>query len=151
MGIIAASDNDDDCNKSFQKVREQIESANFKTPDLPFAVVRAPDSVTVMMIPGPDELGQLETVCLRAIRDAWPQQFQCAESYAACSGIDTWDTRKQERAKLRALISHICRSDPNTSLTHLWRENRELVVPLDNACFDQIAEFLKNFDNIVRG
>lgn len=144
-GIIIASDNDRDADESFRKVRGQIQAATFRTPEVPFITVRGPDAVTVMMLPGPNELGQLETLCLRAIQGAWPQQFQCAESYAICAGIGEWDTPKQERAKLRALISHICKKDPNTSLTYLWHGNRELVIPLNNPCFDEIVRFLSDF------
>jgi hypothetical protein len=102
-----------------------------------------------MMMPAENEPGQLETLCLRAIRDAWPQQFQCAEKYAECAGIGDWNPGKQERAKLRALVSHICKKDPNSSLTHLWHDGRELVIPLNNACFDVIARFLNGFDGAV--
>ena len=101
-----------------------------------------------MMVPK-DEEGQLETLCLRAVSDAWPKQFQCAEKYAECVEIESWSMGKQEKAKLRALISHICKEDPNTSLAHLWHGRRELVIPLDHDCFTPIADFLSGFDAAI--
>jgi len=144
-GIIVVSDNDHDPSASFQEVRTLIHDASYSAPNHPFAVVAGPPAVAIMMIPAENENGQLETLCLRAISAAWPQQFHCAEQYAVCAGIQTWAVGKQERAKLRALISHICKKDPNTSLTHLWHDGRELVIPLDHDCFTPIADFLNGF------
>jgi hypothetical protein len=145
-GLVVASDNDRDPNASFEQVRTLIHDAEFKAPNHPYVVAAGDPVVSVMMVPAGNEAGQLETLCLRAIHDAWPEQFQCAESYAECAGISAWSVGKRERAKLRALVSHICKKDPNSSLTHLWHDSRELVIPLDNPCFDSIANFLGGFD-----
>jgi hypothetical protein len=148
-GIIVTSDNDNNPDASFREVRALIHDAGYNAPNHPFVINAGPPAITVMMIPAPDETGQLETLCLAAIRDAWPLQFRCAEAYAGCVGIGTWTTGKQERAKLRALISHICKKDPNSSLTHVWSDGREVVIPLDRNCFDHIAAFLNGFDAAI--
>ena len=148
-GIIVVSDNDGNPNSSFQEVRRLIHEAEYRAPNHPFVVVAGPPALVVMMIPAANENGQLETLCLRAIRDAWSREFRCAERYAECVGIETWSQGKQERAMLRALISHICKKDPNSSLSHLWHDGREPVIPLDHACFNGIATFLTSFDAAV--
>lgn len=151
-GIVVTSDNDDSPRASFQEVRKLVHDADYKAPNQPFAVTARSDTspaLSIMMIPAIGESGQLETLCLKAIRDAWPKEFECAGQYAACVGIANWSKGRQERATLRALISHICKKDPNTSLTHLWHGGREVVIPLDHACFNGIAEFLNGFDAAI--
>jgi len=150
QGVIVVSDNDADPNSSFQAVRKSIHDAEYPAPNRPYVVIPGPPATAIMMIPGQGKNGQLETLCLEAIRDTWPIHFQCAEAYGACAGIETWRQGKQERAKLRALISHICEQDPNSSLMHLWSGGRELVIPLDHASFDDAARFLQEFDQKIQ-
>jgi len=148
-GIIVVSDSDNDANASFQQVRTLIHNAGYRAPNQPSVYVAGPPAMCVRLIPNTNEVGQLETLCLRAIQGAWPNQYQCAEDYAQCTGVETWPRNKKERAKLRALIAHVCMTDPNTSLSHLWHGGREEVVPLGHAAFDDIAAFLSGFDAAV--
>jgi hypothetical protein len=148
--ILVVSDNDRDPKCSFAEVRLKIHNGGFVCPNQDLACATGSPSVAVMMIPI-GEPGQLETLCLRAVKDAWPTQYNCAETYGECAGILGWKIAKQERARLRALISHICEEDPNSSLTYMWHDGREEVIPLSHACFDQIADFLKDFDALVAG
>ena len=144
-GVLVVSDNDRDPRASFAEVRSLVHDAGFTAPNRPSTVAAGTPSVIIMMLPAPDQEGQLETICLEAIKSTWPRQFECAEQYAECAGIATWGIAKQERAKLRALISHICKKDPNTSLSHLWHDGREIVVPLDSESFDPVVESLRQF------
>jgi hypothetical protein len=149
-GVIVVSDNDRNPNASFQEVRNLIHEAEYKAPNRPFVVAPGSPSVVVMMIPSENENGQLETLCLRAIANAWPDKYVCAEKYAKCIGIDKWtNENKQERATLRALVSHLCQKDPNTSLSHLWHDGREVVIPLKSDHFTAIADFLSGFDALI--
>ena len=154
QGIIVVSDNDSDPAGSFQMVRRLVHEASLTPPNQPLTIKSGSPSIAIMMLPATDTNGQLETLCLQAIRAAWPSKFRCAESYAACAEIvgvpeRAWSQNKREKAMLRALISHICKKDPNTSLAHLWHDGRELVIPLADNCFDEIANFLRDFDEIV--
>jgi len=145
-GIIVASDNDRDQKGSLTEVKKLIHDAGFRTPNHPLVTIAGPPAMCIMMIPFAED-GQLETLCLRAIREAWPIQYKCAEQYATCTGISgNWKPAKIERAMLRSLTSHICKEDPNTSLAYHWHDKREIVIPLDHACFTPIADFLAGFD-----
>jgi hypothetical protein len=148
IGILVISDNDDNQTGKFEEVRTLIHNAGFRAPNRAYEFVAGPPAVGVMMIPR-DENGQLETLCLRAIEGTRPTEFQCAQEYGRCMGIGKWSQGKRERATLRALISHICKKDPNTSLSHLWHDHRELVFPVDHSSFDSIALFLASFDQSV--
>ena len=148
-GIIVASDNDANPSASFKDVRKHIHEAEFPAPNHPLIATKGKPGVAVIMLPKTNAPGQLETLCLESVQTAWPKEFKCAEAYGECTGITSWPQGKQERARLRALISHICKKDPNSSLTHLWSDGRELVVPLTHHCFTPLADFLMNFDALV--
>jgi hypothetical protein len=148
-GIIVAGDNDRDQQSSFANVRKLILDSGYKPPNKPLQTVRGDPAVCIMMIPFGED-GQLETLCLRAIKDAWPTIYQCAEDYANCSGISgNWSPGKIERAMLRALTAHICKKDPNTSLSHHWHDGREIVIPLGHQCFTPLADFMAGFDGAI--
>jgi hypothetical protein len=142
-GVLVISDND--TGGSLECVRKMIHHAGFRVPNRAYEFVAGPPAVGIMLIPA-DENGQIETLCLRAIKDTRPTEFQCAEEYAKCIGIGSWSQGKRERANMRALISHICKKDPNTSLSYLWHDNRESVFPADHPVFDPIADYLAAFD-----
>ncbi|MGO9119718.1 MAG: DUF3226 domain-containing protein [Desulfomonilaceae bacterium] len=148
-GIIVVSDNNSNPSASFDAVRKHIHDAECDSPNHPYVVKAGTPAVAVVMLPNDGVKGQLETLCLEAVKTAWPHEFQCAEKFGECMGIAPWSQSKQEKARLRALISHICKKDPNSSLTHLWGENRELVVPVDHKCFNHLADFLSRFDRLV--
>lgn len=148
-GIVVISDSDDSPNTSFQQVRTLIHEAEFHAPNHPSVFVAGPPAICVRMVPNENDVGQLETLCLSAVQTSWPDQYQCAEAYAQCTGVENWSRNKKEKAKFRALIAHICKKDPNTSLSYLWRGGREEVVPLAHAAFDDLATFLAGFDAAV--
>lgn len=148
-GIIVVTDSDDDPNGSFQQVRTLIHEAGYRAPNQPSVYVAGPPAVCVRLVPNANQVGQLETLCLSAIQGTWPNQYQCSEDYAQCTGVQNWQRNKKEKAKLRALIAHICRTDPNTSLSHLWHDGREEVVPLGHAAFNDLVAFLGGFDAAV--
>jgi hypothetical protein len=147
-GILVVSDNDLDPAGSFKEVRKLIHEADFKAPNKPLVATKGAPSTVVLMLPWPDIIGQLETLCLQAMKAKWPDQYNCVEIFSGCCQVGGWGQGKREKSTLRALISHICKSDPNTSLQHAWSRTEKLI-PLDHGIFDQLAAFLKSFDTLI--
>lgn len=151
--ILIVSDNDDNPIDSFQKVCTMIENAEgYAVPQKPLTVARNGSSsppVVVLMVPWTGEIGQLETLCLRAMRNRWPEIAACVDAFTQCTETDKWPRGKEERMRLRSMITSICRKDPNTSLQHAWSDNRPDLIPLNDPVFDQITGFLKGFDTLI--
>jgi uncharacterized protein DUF3226 len=143
--VILVSDNDEDPVASFSKIKAQItEAGGFSVPTKPLEVVGTadhPDLVTVML-PWTNQIGCLETLCLPATLEAWPNIEPCIEEYSRCTDIGTWPISKQSKMQLRCLFAAACKTDPNTSLTYAWSRNPPLI-PLGHRSFDQLAEFLR--------
>jgi len=150
-GILILSDNDDNPANAFLSLSEVISSAEgYKAPSQPLEVVRT-DGVpplVVVMLPWRDQPGNIETLCLISSYDSYPPIRACLDEYVTCTGVNTWGLTKQSKMKMRCMLSSTCNSDPNTSLVYAWSRGENLI-PLNHRCFDQIADFLRRFDDYI--
>jgi len=150
-GILILSDNDDNPANAFCSVSKQISSAEgYKAPSQPLAVVRT-DSVpplVVVMLPWRDQPGNIEQLCLISSYESYPNIKACLDEYVTCTGVNLWGLTKQLKMKMRCMLSSTCSSDPNTSLVYAWSRGENLI-PLNHGCFDQIADFLRKFDDYI--
>ena len=150
--ILVVSDSDEDPDGSFAEVRAQIASAGgYPVPAQPLNVATSAGfpAIVVMMLPWVGQAGNLETLCLPAMYERWPDQRNCLNAFSGCMATDGWPITRQSQMRLRSLIAGICLQDPNTSLTHAWSRNLDLI-PLENSCFDQVADFLSTFGGLFR-
>jgi hypothetical protein len=150
-GILVQGDNDEQPEEKFTKIREKIEAAEgYIAPPRPLDVVKheGRPPLVVVMFPWVGKLGALETLCLESAGDAHPRVRDCVEAHFRCVDASGWDLVKQHKMRLRCMIASICRTDPYTSLVHAWSRTVELI-PLNHACFNQIADFLRNFDRYI--
>lgn len=150
-GILVVGDNDLNPPAAFRNIQRQIDAAGgYGVPNLPGEVARSTGfpAIVVMMVPWQERIGCLETLLLEAVYDNQAELKACVDAYAACTHADAWNEVEQSKMKLQSLISAICRSDPNTSVSFAWNRT-ENIIPLDGFCFDQIAAFLGRFDELV--
>lgn len=150
-GILVQGDNDEHPGKKFNDIRNKIGAAEGYTPPAqPLEVVRnnTRPPLLVMMLPWVGEHGALETLCLRSAEDAHPKIRDCVEAHVRCVDVSEWDLVKQHKMRLRCMMTSICKTDPYTSLVHAWSRSVEMI-PLNHSCFNQIADFLQNFDKYI--
>ena len=150
-GILVLSDNDDNPANAFRSVSEQISSAEgYKAPSQPLEVVRTGSvlPLVVVMLPWKDLPGNLEQLCLISSCESYPAIRACLDEYVTCTDVNKWGPTKQSKMKMRCMLSSTCNSDPNTSLVYAWSRVENLI-PLNHGCFDQIADFLRRFDNYI--
>ncbi|HVP44382.1 MAG TPA: DUF3226 domain-containing protein [Terriglobales bacterium] len=149
-GILVVSDNDIDPGKSFNEVCAHIRNAGLAVPAEPLkpAFPAHGPAVIIMMLPATGVEGNLEALCLPAAYDRNPGISECLEQYCICTQTNEWETGKASKMRLRALFSVAFRTDPNTSLVHAWNRTED-VIPLAHASFDNIANFLRDFDTTI--
>ena len=152
MGILVTSDNDEDPNRSFGDIQAKLrEAGGFGVPVQPSIAARSQDgfpTVVVLMLPRTGQQGNLETLCLPAIYDRWPNIKTCLDEFAMCAGVEAWPIGKASLMRLRSMIAAVCRSDPNTGLPYAWSRTEELI-PLEHNCFDHIADLIRDFDDVL--
>lgn len=150
-GMIIFSDNDDNPQGSFRETSRIISSAEgYNAPNTPLEVVKTlgMPPLVVVTLPWINQPGALETLCLTSSYEEHPTIGDCLDKFVLCTGVDSWGLTKQLKMKMRCMLASACRSKPDTSLVWAWSQ-RENLIPLDHQCFDQIADFLMNFDSYI--
>lgn len=148
--VLIVSDNDEDPNASWNEVKEQLaRSGGFGVPETERVVARAtgfPDAVALMVPTG--EPGNLETLCLQAAYDKWPIRT-ALDAYVAGTPANEWRLGKQSKMRLQSLLAATCESRPDSGFAGHWREREDFHVPLDHACFNDLADFLFGFGALL--
>lgn len=151
--ILVVGDNDDDPATRFTEIQEQIRQAGgYGIPDAELRVARSANNlpdIVIMMLPLNGQPGNLEHCLIPAALSKWPDLEAPLEEYIRCSPASGWPERKKSKTRMQCILAATCRQDPNTSLSWLWGRPDEYHIPLDNACFDEVANILQGFGNII--
>jgi hypothetical protein len=101
--------------------------------------------VSILMIPRYDIAGDLELFSLPAIHERWPIAEGCVDAFLRCTGANGWGDKpgSLNKARARSAIVGCNKDDPYKGIGHLFRQG---VLSVMNPCFNEIAEFLQNFD-----
>ena len=101
--------------------------------------------MAVMLIPGTDRCGALETLCLDVARQAAPTLAACVDAFAVCADVVSWQSEnRRDKMRFRSLIAAGYEANPEISPTRFWSEGPgHKLIPLDNAEFDPISTFLR--------
>ncbi len=142
--ILIVSDNDTPA--SFNEVCSALTNNNYTAPSTPNSVGSIKTKpVAILMIPR-NKNGDLETLCLPSIHEKWPKSSECVTSFLRCTGADQWQKSSSvNKARARAATVGFNEEDPFRGIGHLFRRG---TLSSKNACFDEVAEFLKNFDKM---
>lgn len=101
----------------------------------------------IILIPRHDSYGSLETLCLPALYEKWPGAEVCVREYLECTRAVTWEKQHELcKAAVRSIISGFYETDPYKGLGYLFRDDKSLA---DHACFNELADILNRFDEIV--
>jgi hypothetical protein len=102
----------------------------------------------IILIPKHDHYGNLETLCLPALYDKWPQAKECVRAYLECTGAISWGKQHEIcKAEVRSIISGYYENDPYKGLGYLFHEEKDLA---DHPCFNELSDILSNFDDIIK-
>jgi len=98
--------------------------------------------VVVYMVPGPQEPGNLESLCVEAAQYAHAEQMECVDALIKCVDITNWSVAKQAKARVRAFISIAHQRRPDISLTKVWTERPDLF-PVNASALTNSVRFSK--------
>lgn len=147
--IVIVADNDTDPSASFQVIKKGIERCKiYPVPKRPRHIRGSEHaSVAVLMLPGDDEHGNLETLFLKNVRVKHPELVTCAEAFCACerAGVaDDWTKGQRDKMLLRSILSARIKDDPNSSLGFIWGKP-DLPMDIGSDEFKWIADFMREF------
>ena len=157
-GLLIVADNDERPVESFNIVRDAVAastdilssgiSRRLAVPTAPLQKAGAAPAVVTMMIPWVGIICNLETLCFQAIRSAFPDKSACVDALAQCTNSQTWPVSPKSKMQVRSYLASSHQSKPEFGLTRVWNEAPHLI-PLNNAIFDQVADFLSGFGNFI--
>lgn len=146
--LFADSDNSQSAN--FKLIQDHIREANLDptvkgvlpVPRAPFKKAKKKNvTFTVVLQPGGNEPGCLETVIWKALSKLHPEEVICVDKLVTCAGISSgrqpWGVSKLDKARVRAAIAIIHRDNPAQSLSSLWIKSPNLI-PITDPEFNQI-------------
>lgn len=148
--ILIITDNDEE-EKSFKKIKHQLNEIDFPSPPRPLEVAKkqGKPSVAIVMMPYPEIDGSpegcLETLLIPAMESANPQEATCVDTLMNCVNAAAWPNRNsRDKLKVRCLISAVWKDDPMHGLPFCFSQWKNLI-PLNHTIFDPLVELLSNY------
>jgi hypothetical protein len=149
--VLIVSDNDDDPAESFKEIVDGLKSEKiFTAPAAERTLVRKAGmkaGIVILMIPM-DEIGAVETLCVRAAYANWPLQ-PSLDAFVAVTPANAWGVTKQSKMRMQTLLAATCATKPDTNLANHWQEDAQYHIPLNHPSFDSIVQFLQAFEDVV--
>jgi hypothetical protein len=152
--LVLLVDSDDSPQEKFKKMQDVLRattslnidggSVRYPVPDALGIFANAPSmpSVAISLLPSNDQVGAMESLCWQAGSALRQDLSACIAEFGDCVGIGKWLPQKQDKFKLRCLISSACVVNPDLPTTKLWEKVPDLV-PLNSPVFDPLTAFLK--------
>lgn len=151
--LVIMLDSDEDEAAGFDAARAAIDTANadvdvngrYTVPDAAFTKKDGNLSTTVVLLPGQMAKGCLETILWRIISKKYSKDAACVESLIQCAGVDAgaqaWSQSKLDKARVRAAIAILHRSNPAQALSRIW-EMAPALIPTDEGEFNDLVQHL---------
>lgn len=134
LGIVR--DADSDSQAAFQSVCDALAKADLPVPPRPLETVGAKPQVAVMILPGANQSGMLEDLCLAAVQN--DPAMPCVQQYFQC--LRQTIQLDSPSSKAKALVFLASKPVPNLRLGEAAQKG---YWPLEHQAFDQIRNFLE--------
>jgi hypothetical protein len=149
--VLVVADNDSNMEESFAAVQAELRKAEgFGVPDAERTVGKSTyplPQVVVLMIP-PGTTGNLESLCLTAAYSKFGLE-QHLDAFVANTPAHEWSIGKQSKMRMQALLAATNKRRPDAGFAGHWNSAEQYRVPVDHACFDELANFLTSFPALV--
>jgi hypothetical protein len=153
--FVFVNDCDQYPEKSFSETTRQVEAlfGNGASPTKPGDTKRKDGkSITILMMPSPNEYGHLERFCVQAARMADKRIAEIVDNCLAMAGAHKWiddcdppkrNESREAKARLRINLALRCH-DPFVPLGHVFnRAKFHELIPVNDPSFKDIVSTLK--------
>lgn len=149
-GVLLISDNDASSNKSFKKVKDQLNDGQFPSPPRALEIARKAGMppLAVLMMPYPEVGGVadgcLETLLMPAMESANKAHFDHVTTALTNCGVHAWPKKgSRDKAVIRCNITVNWSDDPMLGLQLAFGKG---LIPFNHNVFDGVAELLTNLE-----
>ena len=135
IGIIR--DAETSAESAFQSVQSSLKNAALPVPNMPERRTDTSPAVTVLILPGNNQQGMLETLLCESF--AGTPENDCIDAFFACvDALPNASIKRPEKARAHAYLT--TKSDPHLSVGVAAKRN---YWDLDHPIFDRVRDFLK--------
>lgn len=122
---------------AFQSVQSSLKNAALPVPNRPERRTDTSPAVTVLILPGNNQQGMLETLLCESF--AGTPENDCIDAFFACvDALPNASIKRPEKARAHAYLT--TKSDPHLSVGVAAKRN---YWDLDHPIFDRVRDFLK--------
>ncbi len=144
--FIIVADNDINPSANFEQVRQQIDMVfPGKAPDRAWEKTKYSPCTAVIMIPKPNEQGNLELLCIESLRAKHREIASYVDDILSYARADLWDTPRRGKAWLRTNLA-LRSNDPCASFGEILRDETDLFEMKDTSLLE-IVNFIKLFND----
>lgn len=117
-GLLIATDGDSDPAAAFDYACEQLEVAGLPLPTSPYEISneRGRIKTAVMIVPGPNRQGGLESLILECCTGLFEPETVCIDAFCGCLNARNLPEKDRHKLRLRALIAAVNPSDPSLGI-----------------------------------
>ena len=138
LGIV--QDADENANNTFSSICTVLRECDLPVPAQPMEIISASLKVGVLVIPPGAAKGEIEDLCLAAIKEY--NELECIENYFSCLKeklpLDKFP-KDLSKAKIQAFLA-----SREESVPHLGVAAQKGFFPLDHNIFEDIKIFLRS-------
>lgn len=149
--VLLVADNDSDMAASFAAVQAELRKTDgFGVPSTERAVAKSKNGlppIVVLMIPM-GRTGNLESLCLGAAYSKFGLQ-QPLDVFVSATPAQGWSIGKQAKMRIQTILAATNNKQPDAGFAGHWNSAEKFRIPLDHACFDELATFLADFPALV--
>ena len=142
LGIV--KDADTTYQSAFQSIQDSLRVANLPVPDAPLEVAEPSGDgipkVVAYVMPDNNSKGDLENLCLEAVRDH--PALACVDQYFNCLHSKGYVPRQESKARLRVFLS----ANPDNPNLLIGQAIAAGVLPWDSPAFEDVHKFLDFLD-----
>ena len=139
LGIVRDANNDP--LAAFQSVCDALRQANLPVPNQPLIPKEGHPKVVVMIVPGPNQPGTLEDVCLRAVQN--DPAMSCVNNFFQCiSNTGSPLPRHFSKAKVQVFLAS--KDDPDGPTPHVGIAAKRGYWQFNDRAFNEINKFLRS-------
>jgi len=149
--VLVVADNDTDKQVSFAAIQSQIKLADgFGVPAQERIVAKSKNdlpSIVILMIPL-GLPGNLESLCLEAAYSKFGLKAEL-DTFVSSTPAKDWSVGKQAKMRMQTILAATNRKQPDAGFAGHWKSKEQFRVPVEHACFDDLANFLRDFPSLV--
>ena len=144
--LVIVRDANDNPKSSFQSVQNILKQKQLATPSKPYEIAKGNPNTGIVILPDENESGDLEALCLKALKDNNQYIYTCAENYTECLKNNGINIKKLTKTLFYAFLS--ATEEPEITFYTFVKDPK--LLNLNHQAFEKLLNFTKSLPETLR-